>query len=77
MLNDESAKLIKCEEVYPDGANAPTIVKTYECACGMGTIDYATVPGFSDDYARIDCKACQEKYRIQLACGHYWELISK
>ncbi len=75
MLNDETAKLIKCEEVYTNGANSPTIVKTYECACGSGTIEYVTVPGFGDYYAKINCKACEEKYRMQTACGHYWEII--
>ena len=75
--NDETAKKIVKEDCYPNGANSPTKHVEYECPCGKGKIIYEHVIGFCDTYAWFECKACEKKYDIALACGHFWELREK
>ncbi len=76
-LNDSNAKLLSTKELYPDGANAPTVVYTYECPCKNSTLEYVTVPGFNDRYLQINCERCKEMYKIITGCGHLWELERK
>jgi hypothetical protein len=75
--NDENAKKVKEEDVYPDGANWPTSRTVYKCPCGKGFIVYERVVGFNDDYATIECKKCEKLYDIRYGCGHFWELEEK
>ncbi len=75
MLNDKTAKLLEKKEVYPEGANWPTDVCIYECACGKGTIEYGRVSGFDDSYVKIQCPDCAKRYRTQMGCGSLWELL--
>ncbi len=74
VLNDSNATLLKEEEIYPNGANSPTVVYTYECPCKASTIEYVTVPGFNDRYLKINCERCEKKYKTVTGCGHLWEL---
>ncbi|MBO7196219.1 MAG: TVP38/TMEM64 family protein [Clostridia bacterium] len=76
-INDETARVIVNKDIYPDGANSPTIHIEYYCPCGKGKIIYERVVGFDDYYAIIKCKRCSKKYETRTACGHYWELIKK
>ena len=76
-MNDKTAKLLKKEEIYPDGANTPTIRKEYACPCGQGIIVEESVPGFGDYFARLDCEICAAKYTVVEGCGHIWELREK
>ncbi len=77
LYNDKTAKLLNREKRYPNGANSPTEVYTYECPCKKGTIEYTTVPGFGDCYAMIHCEACKSQYDIETGCGYRWALKEK
>lgn len=55
-------KVLKKEDKYPEGANSATIVTTYECFCGSGTIVEENTVGFNDDFITIKCKKCLETY---------------
>ena len=77
MINDETAKLLKREELYEGGANCPTLRYTYACACGKGRVVYCRVPGFNDTWTTLECKVCAKKYEVRTGYGHYWELIEK
>ncbi len=72
MLNDRTAKLITCKTT-----ECRESVEIYECACGKGTIEYVSVPGFDDSYAKINCRRCAKAYDIRMGCGCFWELVSK
>jgi len=74
MINDKTAKIILREEVYPEGANSPTEHTEYECPCGKGKIIAERVVGFADYPVWIECKNCEDKYKIVTGCGHIWEL---
>ena len=76
-MNDQTAKLLLEEEIYPNGSNSPTVHKEYACPCGQGRIIYECVPGFGDSYARLDCPTCADKYYVLTGCGHIWELRAK
>ncbi len=77
LYNDRTAKRLKVEDIYPEGANSLTSHAEYECPCGKGRIVYERVIGFNDYYAIIECKECREKYNIRTACGCLWELEEK
>ena len=76
-MNDKTAKIIKKQELYPDGANSPTFRTEYLCPCGKGKVVYEHVAGFSDRYCYIECKKCEKKYEVVTGCGHLWELVEK
>lgn len=73
-LNDQTAVCLSKKEVYPNGANYPTIVTEYACGCGAGKIVTEQVPGFGDYTAEIQCEHCKKKYKLLTGCGHLWEL---
>lgn len=56
-------KKIITEETYPDGANSPTYITTYECLCGKGKIVEENTVGFGDHFVTLKCSACLKKYR--------------
>ena len=76
-LNDRNAEKICETEIYPDGANHPTLRTEYKCACGKGKIIFEQVPGFGDFYAYFECPKCEEKYDFRYSCGCIWELKEK
>lgn len=76
-MNNDTAKLLLDEKRYPNGANSPTIHKEYACPCGQGKVIEERVPGFGDWFARIECKACNDKYYVVEGNGHIWELKEK
>ena len=77
IYHSDNAEKIVDDDLYPDGANSPTRHTAYKCPCGKGKICYERVVGFNDFYAWFECKTCEKKYRIKLACGHFWELEEK
>ena len=76
-MNDKTAVLIAEEEEYQGGANYPSIVKRYRCACGVGEVVETRLPGFGERYVDLRCEACKEAYKIVEGCGYIWELKSK
>jgi len=65
-ISKKKTELLKTEEAYPDGANYPTIVKTYRCFCKKGYIFEEIVRGFNDHIAYLECDKCEEKYATYL-----------
>lgn len=76
-MNDRTAKVIKKENVFEEGANIPTTRTEYVCPCGKGKIVYESVGGFNDRWAFIECEECKKKYEIRLGYAHLWELQPK
>lgn len=77
MLNDTNAKVICKKEIYPNGANCPTLRIEYTCPCGKGKIINERILGFGENYAWIECEDCEKLYAVKTGCGHYWELVKK
>lgn len=59
----KKTKLINSKKEYPDNANHPTIINTYECFCGKGTIEEEIVSGFNDRFISLECEHCEKKYQ--------------
>ncbi len=76
-MNDKTAKLLSVGDDYSNGGNVPTQVYKYECPCGRGIVKYCRVPGFDDDYTKIECPNCKENYEIDMGRGYIWELKEK
>lgn len=76
-MNNRTAKLLIQKELYPNGANSPTLYYEYECPCKKGKIIEENVIGFHDYYAFIKCKNCQTKYSIITGQGYRWKLEEK
>lgn len=74
IYNDQTAECLSRKEVYSGGANYPTVVTEYACACGAGKIVTKEVSGFGDYTAEIQCEHCKRKYHVITGCGHLWEL---
>ena len=63
------------EEIYPDGANSPTIHKEYVCFCGKGKIIEERVVGFNDHYITLECSECEKKYHSFIdSSGNDWKV---
>ena len=56
-------KKISVEEMYPNNANSPTYVTTYECLCGKGKVVEENTVGFNDHFVTLNCSVCKKKYR--------------
>ena len=77
-ISKRKTKLIKEEATYPDGANSPTIVKTYKCFCKKGFIIEERVVGFNDHFATLECEECEKKYHSFLSFyGDTWVVDEK
>ncbi len=59
----KSLKKKSCIEKYPDNANTPTYITTYECLCGKGEIVEENTVGFNDHFVLLECTRCQKKFR--------------
>lgn len=71
-------KKIKEEKVYPDDANCPTYITTYECLCGNGIIVEVNVRGFGDHFITIKCNKCLEQYHSFVdIVGSQWKIYIK
>ena len=55
-------RLLRKAELYPDGANSPTMHYEYRCFCKKGLIIEEDVIGFDDHFITIECDECLEKY---------------
>ena len=66
---------IETKDKYPDGANSPTVVQTYECFCGKGKIIDENVIGFNDRTITLKCEHCQKEYRSYIyLSGNDWKV---
>ena len=61
------------KESYQRGANCPTVITKYRCACGWGKLEYHCVPGFDDDFYVLKCLRCKKKYRYVTRVGYEFE----
>ena len=74
----KKTKLLKEEELYPDGANSPTIHREYRCFCKKGLIIEENTIGFSDHFITIECEKCLKKYEPFIdECGYDWLVYKK
>jgi hypothetical protein len=73
-MNEETARLLSRDMIYPNGAQSPTECCLYTCPCGNGTIEEERSNGFNEDVVYIQCKVCAKKYRVVYGGGHRWEL---
>lgn len=76
-MNEKNATVLLDEDRYPNGANSPTRHIEYQCPCGKGKIIHERVVGFGDYSTWIECKRCEEKYKVVTGCGYIWELDKK
>lgn len=61
------------KNVYVKGANTPTTITRYPCACGWGRLLHYSVGGFDDDYYVLRCLRCRLKYQYVTRVGYDFE----
>ena len=70
-------KIINSVVEYEKDSNVPTYITEYKCVCGNGKISHYRVPGFDDNFFRIECKICNQKYDYIEQIGNEFELYFK